>query len=183
MDSRILKGTLEQWNDEKGFGFIRSEGNARDIFIHISAFKRNITRRPENGDIIFHQTHTDSNGKIRAVNAKIEGMAPETAHYRRSKPATRSNSWFFRVIILLLIISSGVFIYNKYAIKSSFSKEASSLPKQTESLKNNYSCQGKVYCSEMTSCEEATFYLHNCPGTEIDGDGDGIPCERQWCSW
>lgn len=27
----------------------------------------------------------------------------------------------------------------------------------------------------MSSCEEATFYLKNCPGTKIDGDGDGIP--------
>jgi hypothetical protein len=33
----------------------------------------------------------------------------------------------------------------------------------------------------MTSCDEAIFYLTNCPGVEIDGDGDGIPCERQWC--
>ncbi|WP_244214523.1 excalibur calcium-binding domain-containing protein [Cupriavidus plantarum] len=33
----------------------------------------------------------------------------------------------------------------------------------------------------MQSCEEATFYLRNCPGTKIDGDGDGIPCERSLC--
>jgi len=26
-----------------------------------------------------------------------------------------------------------------------------------------------------------TFYLRNCPGVEIDGDGDGIPCERPHC--
>jgi len=44
-----------------------------------------------------------------------------------------------------------------------------------------YQCLGKVYCSEMISCEEATFYLQNCPGTKMDGDNDGIPCEGQWC--
>jgi len=33
----------------------------------------------------------------------------------------------------------------------------------------------------MTSCEEATFYLTNCSDVKIDGDGDGIPCEEQWC--
>ncbi|MFN2513735.1 MAG: excalibur calcium-binding domain-containing protein, partial [Pyrinomonadaceae bacterium] len=32
-----------------------------------------------------------------------------------------------------------------------------------------------------SSCEEATFYIQNCPGTEMDGDGDGVPCESQWC--
>lgn len=46
-----------------------------------------------------------------------------------------------------------------------------------------YRCAGKVYCSEMTSCDEAKFYQRNCPGTKMDGDGDGIPCESQWCSW
>lgn len=44
-----------------------------------------------------------------------------------------------------------------------------------------YRCDGRVHCSQMTSCEEATFFLRNCPGTKMDGDGNGIPCERQWC--
>jgi hypothetical protein len=44
-----------------------------------------------------------------------------------------------------------------------------------------FQCSGKVYCSEMSSCAEAKFYLHNCPGTKMDGDNDGIPCEKQWC--
>jgi hypothetical protein len=47
--------------------------------------------------------------------------------------------------------------------------------------KGAYSCQGKTYCSQMTSCEEAEFYQNNCPNTQMDGDHDGIPCERQWC--
>ncbi|AVA33932.1 hypothetical protein RN01_08030 [Cupriavidus sp. SHE] len=45
----------------------------------------------------------------------------------------------------------------------------------------SFSCQGKTRCNEMTSCDEAKFYLQNCPGTKIDGDGDGIPCERTLC--
>lgn len=40
-----------------------------------------------------------------------------------------------------------------------------------------FQCQGKQHCSQMTSCEEARFYLRNCPGVKIDGDHDGIPCE------
>ncbi|HEV7608954.1 MAG TPA: excalibur calcium-binding domain-containing protein [Steroidobacteraceae bacterium] len=44
-----------------------------------------------------------------------------------------------------------------------------------------FSCDGRVYCSQMTSCEEATWFLRNCPGVKMDGDNDGDPCEQQWC--
>lgn len=46
----------------------------------------------------------------------------------------------------------------------------------------NARCDGRRHCSQMTSCEEAKFFLKNCPGTQMDGDGDGVPCEQQWCS-
>lgn len=44
-----------------------------------------------------------------------------------------------------------------------------------------FQCDGRTHCSEMTSCEEARYFLQHCPGTELDGDGDGQPCERQHC--
>ncbi|WP_232013255.1 excalibur calcium-binding domain-containing protein [Ferriphaselus amnicola] len=35
----------------------------------------------------------------------------------------------------------------------------------------------------MTSCEEAKFFLQNCPGVKMDGGrSNGIPCETQWCN-
>lgn len=51
---------------------------------------------------------------------------------------------------------------------------------RTEST-SRYRCDGRTMCSQMTSCEEATWFLRNCPGTKMDGNHDGIPCERQWC--
>jgi hypothetical protein len=45
-----------------------------------------------------------------------------------------------------------------------------------------FNCDGRIHCSQMTSCEEATFFLANCPGVKMDGDSDGIPCEQQWCA-
>ena len=44
-----------------------------------------------------------------------------------------------------------------------------------------YKCDGRVYCSQMTSCDEATYFLRNCPGVKMDGNNDGVPCERHWC--
>ena len=50
-----------------------------------------------------------------------------------------------------------------------------------EPVAPRFRCDGRVYCSQMTSCEEATWFLQHCPGVKMDGEGDGVPCERQWC--
>ena len=44
-----------------------------------------------------------------------------------------------------------------------------------------FHCDGRVYCSQMSSCEEAKFFLQHCPDVKMDGDNDGVPCEKQWC--
>ena len=50
---------------------------------------------------------------------------------------------------------------------------------------SSFQCDGRTHCSQMTSCAEATFFLKSCPSTKMDGNNDGIPCEKQWCkgSW
>lgn len=45
----------------------------------------------------------------------------------------------------------------------------------------NARCDGRQYCSQMTSCQEAKWFLQNCPGVKMDGNRDGVPCEQQWC--
>jgi len=40
-------------------------------------------------------------------------------------------------------------------------------------------CGVKRTCKEMVSCAEARFYLSQCGLTQLDGDGDGIPCESK----
>jgi hypothetical protein len=50
------------------------------------------------------------------------------------------------------------------------------------SVSAGFSCDGRQYCSQMKSCAEARYFLSNCPGAKMDGDGNGIPCEKQWCT-
>jgi len=53
---------------------------------------------------------------------------------------------------------------------------ASSAPAATAS--GGFSCSGKRYCREMTSCDEAKFYLNTCGVGSLDGNKDGVPCEK-----
>ena len=39
-------------------------------------------------------------------------------------------------------------------------------------------CGSKKHCSEMSSCEEARHYLAQCGIKTLDGNGDGVPCEK-----
>lgn len=55
------------------------------------------------------------------------------------------------------------------------------LPSKTSATNASYVCDGRKYCSQMTSCAEATYFLKNCPGVKMDGNNDGVPCEQQWC--
>lgn len=60
----------------------------------------------------------------------------------------------------------------------SHKNKGSSTPSKNEN--KGFVCDGRVYCSQMTSYEEALFFIRNCPGTKMDGDGDGVPCESQF---
>jgi len=44
-----------------------------------------------------------------------------------------------------------------------------------------FRCDGRTRCSQMRSCAEAQYFLARCPGVQMDGDNDGVPCESQWC--
>lgn len=39
-------------------------------------------------------------------------------------------------------------------------------------------CGKKKHCSAMSSCEEAKHYLAQCGIKSLDGNGDGVPCEK-----
>ncbi|MER9758521.1 thermonuclease family protein [Mesorhizobium sp. M0138] len=43
---------------------------------------------------------------------------------------------------------------------------------------SGYSCQPRRTCSQISSCDEAQWYLQNCSwGRKLDRDGDGLACE------
>lgn len=193
------KGKLVRWVDDKGFGFIKPDDGGNDVFIHISTLK-GMSRPPIVGDTIIYETSFDDKGKVRAVSAKIEGVAPvltvspihrnhtpRPANFPKHSSYKRHNTYRppykrsgFRFVPILMIIAA-VFVYDQFNTHS-ISSGATFEPSFSEPIKSsqNFTCQGKVYCSEMSSYDEAVFYLQNCPGTKIDGDNDGIPCEQQF---
>jgi hypothetical protein len=95
--------------------------------------------------------------------------------------------------VLLLILLVAVFwqIYEKIQARRAVTierpetpiplREAERAPLPTAPT-SQFKCDGRTYCSQMTSCAEATYFLKNCPGVKMDGNHDGVPCEQQWCN-
>ena len=181
-----LRGFLERWNDDRGFGFIFHVDYPKGVFVHISAFK-NISRRPVVGDVVLYDLIKEADGKTQAVNARIEGISVSPTKKISSNKANKrygtkqksSNS------LLTLLVFLGIVVFVVFKSKSPVVPPVSSTPapiieQPVITPSEQFTCQGKTYCSEMISCEEAQFYQNHCSGTKMDGDGDGLPCE-DWC--
>jgi hypothetical protein len=87
-----------------------------------------------------------------------------------------------------LLAACGAYAYSEYSRRVD-GQAAVSGAAQVHDLRSmaspvpapSFQCDGRTHCTQMGSCDEATFFLQNCPGTKMDGDRDGIPCERQHC--
>ena len=96
-------------------------------------------------------------------------------------------SYKIAVVILLALVGYGYTQYERRAhrleVTESPAPRANASPgSAVASPGATYKCDGRTYCSQMSSCAEATYFLQNCPGTRMDGNNDGIPCEKQWCN-
>jgi len=182
----IFKGKLKRWNDDKGFGFIAPENGNGEVFIHISALK-NMSRRPVIGDVILYQLYNGNDGKSKAINAKIEGVSL-TKTKRRHRNDRVKHNWLTQLILIAVLVAIGLSAYkkfttsyNSYGSDNSITGIFNGVTPEAEKPKSSYECDCRTHCSQMTSCEEATFFISHCPGTKMDGDNDGNPCEDQWC--
>lgn len=82
------------------------------------------------------------------------------------------------VVAIGLLGWYGITKYQSYSSSRSndvFTEGDEAVPSQS------FSCDGRTRCSQMRSCDEAICFVRNCPGIKMDGDGDGVPCESQWC--
>lgn len=193
-----LTGIVSQWNEQKGFGFILPDDKSTRIFVHVTGL-RNAAHRPRNGDRVGYQLDKQADGKLRAIDVyqlndphRAAPVAPPKTRIKRSRQVERKSVRPFALLVVIGVLA-GVALWVK---QSSFLAESPAIDSSVNQLNDaslnvrvlqppaspSFQCQsGKSHCSQMSSCAEATFYLQHCPGTIMDGDGDGKPCEDQWC--
>lgn len=175
-----IHGTLTKWNDDRGFGFITPAKGDRDIFVHVSAFPR-AGGRPAVGELISFEVETAPDGKHRAARVMRPGQK-SLRHAAHRRPAAARGGWVGIAASLLVIAAIGVYgftTFRRYSEARASASVVDTMPMASKAVPG--ACDGRTMCSQMTSCQEATYFIRNCPNTAMDGDGDGVPCESQWC--
>lgn len=194
-------GTLVKWNDERGFGFIAPAQGHDELFVHVSAFRRG-GARPQVNELVSFEIRTKPDGKKEAINVMRAGEAsrPQT-HRRSTREAAAPRSGLIGSVLTIAAIGAiGWVGYDRYFAGRDFmpasmdesadaaavsGRDRASREPSVESspaglrARPAFVCDGRVHCSEMKSCDEARFFVRNCPNTKMDGDGDGEPCESE----
>ncbi|OYU25392.1 MAG: cold-shock protein [Burkholderiales bacterium PBB2] len=100
--------------------------------------------------------------------------------------ARRGSSAWPRLILIVILVMLGAYGVKRFQAQTSleslpFSTPTPAMERGVPPVLESFRCDGRIHCSQMSSCAEATYSLRNCPGVKMDGDGDGIACEEQWC--
>ena len=183
MESRI-DGTLKAWNEGKGFGFITPANGGQDVFVHISDYPKQ-GGQPKVGEPISFEVILNKDGKKKAVLVQRPGGEPAAPRRAHAKATDRQGSSLLSRLIgvsLVVMIAASAYSFLAPKFNRSSSEPAALISSKADAAPGRFQCDGRTYCSQMTSCAEATYFIRNCPNTKMDGNGDGVPCESQWCT-
>ena len=171
------QGRIGEWKDDRGFGFVTPNGGGPRVFLHISSFSER-GHRPSVGRLVTYELATDDKGRPQAKSAQFVRSSAEKTNDLPNSIITTLGA--------MLVVCFGLYVtyvrlsHPNSTVSASVYKIFSArdaLRKHTE-----FQCEpSKSSCSQMTSCAEAFFHQERCGASEMDGDRDGIPCERQWC--
>jgi len=67
---KIMVGTVKWFNSTKGYGFIESEEQSSDVFVHITAVQAAGMTELKEGQKVSFELETGRNGKTSAVDLK-----------------------------------------------------------------------------------------------------------------
>ena len=194
-------GTLIRWNERRRFGTILIDNSETEIFAALSAFEED-DYTPIEGQRVSFEITTGRRGRTEASHIRwassIDHDDDDDENFDTSAtPKTRFGRPSVIPLAVLLMIAAiataGWFGYQYWQKRQAEAHQQLLVDQISEKIQadrqawkeavnrrapsSRFSCDGRRYCSQMTSQEEARFFLKYCPNTKLDSDRNGIPCE------
>ena len=190
------QGQVVKWFDEKGYGFVAAQASGAEVFLHVRDLPRT-GRRPAVGDRIQFDVDSDAQGRKRAVRVTWEDPLPVGAPLARPSPTPRPApprreahrpyrprrerrtgplGTLIGVVMLVLLALLAWEQFDRVEDTATTALAATHAAAPV-AVGRAFQCDDRQHCSQMRSCEEAQYFSRNCPGTMMDGDGDGHACE------
>jgi len=82
--------------------------------------------------------------------------------------------------VLIIVGFAGWYGWTHYQVEIK-QKLGLAPPPKVRVLDAQFKCDERIYCSQMTSCEEVRYVLRYCDHKKLDREWGGIDCEKQWC--
>lgn len=99
-----LAGRIQNWNDDKGYGFVAPTGGGSRTFVHIKAFQRG-SRRPVEGDLVSYAVSRDARGRPNAVEVRFAGQRIEQPRNRMTLQIPRR---LIGISALLVVVAAAL---------------------------------------------------------------------------
>lgn len=79
------QGKITEWNDDRGFGFVTTNGSGERHFFHISELQGS-TQRPEAGKVVTYEIITPAGKKSCAVKVRYPGTTQPARKTTKGRP-------------------------------------------------------------------------------------------------
>lgn len=189
-------GVLIEWRDTRGFGFIEPAGSNERVFVRLSSFRVSEVR-PYAGLVVSYELGLDAAGRKQAIDVLRPGDVNLVQAVVRPLPMQAREhtapAWLWGGVVIAAVAGFAFLFSGEGWFSAKPAEPVGRLiklpahvaapapaPAQVRDVES-FQCDGRTRCPQMRSCAEAEYFLRHCPGVEMDGDYDGVPCEAQWC--
>lgn len=193
MDIRTKRGTLVRWNNEQRVGFIAPDDGSDELRI-LGANLLPYEHTPQEGQAVVYRQWKDRLRGIKVIKGEIDLGHP----IKLTSPFDNPNhtigidtmSWQFKVglVVCALVLASLLYLLMiNYELGTDGAQPPAGLfPAGSEHYigkqilpNTHFSCDTRKQCLQMTSCQEAQYFVQHCSGFEkMVGE---MPCEKLWC--
>ena len=109
-----FKGTIAEWNDDRGFGFIKPAEGGERVFCHIKAFQER-SQRPSLHATVTYEQGCDERGRLQARQVRY-GLTVRRERETRQPGATSAprlmtaiiGTFAFFIAVLMAVVMGGV---------------------------------------------------------------------------